>query len=255
MRAWLRWILLVIVFVIIGLAGCLYWRYFIWIKMSPALVNKANAALASGITITDPQNDFLSKELLGKEMELDEPYRFPYLDIKSLTVGKDDEYFYYKVVLWGNIPAKPDAIDGSYITSVGPQLSLLNKKGETQTTLAAEFGWIPKIHRFVLNTWYATDPTGVVWPENARMKYQKRNSKVYGGRGTDYIMGAFPLNQLNFTLGDTVYFSFPMESGSDKYSHASVDHLGGKGKMEALVTWKVGTQEYRVGEFDGNEQE
>ncbi len=246
MWRWFRWVLLGIFIIFLGIGGYLYYHYFVWIKMNPDLIHKANIALSAGPTIEDPQNDFLSKELLGKEMDLDEPYRLPYIDIKSLTVGMDQKYFYYKVTFWGMIPKKPDSINGDYLNSSGPQLSLMNEKGVTQTTLAAEFGWLPKFHIFSMNTWYTTDPTGIVWPESARMKHQNFNSKVYGGAGTDYIMGAFPLNKLNFNIGDTAYFSLPVETGSDKHTHAAVDHLGGSGKMEALITWKVGTKEYSV---------
>jgi hypothetical protein len=214
--------------------------------MSPDLEKRAEAALANGPTINDPQNDFLPKDLLGKEMDLEEPYRFPYFDIKSLTVGMDKDYFYYKVTLWGKIPLWPDSVNGDYTVGVGPQLSLLNKKGETQATLAAEFGWMPKLHFFVMNSWYTTDPTGIVWPESARMKYQKFDSKVSGGAGTDYIMGAFPLDKLNFDIGDIAYFSFPVESKSEQHTHAAVDHLGGSGKLEAFISWKVGTKEYII---------
>lgn len=243
---WFRWVLLGIIVIIVGLSGYLYCRYFIWIKMSPDLIKQAETALANGPTINDPQNDFLSKELLGKEMDLDEPYRFPYSDIKSLTLGMDDQYFYYKVNLWGNIPKKPGNINGDYSQSAGPQLSLMDEKGVIQTTLAAEFGWLPKLHIFSMNTWYSTDPTGVVWPEGERMKYQKFDSKVYGGAGTDYIMGAFPLDKLNFNIGKTAYLALPVESGSEQHTHASVDHLGGSGKLEAFITWQVGTKNYTV---------
>lgn len=251
MWKWARWVLLVIIIIILGIGGYLYYRYYIHIKMSPNLVKRAEAALANGPTIYDPQNDFLSKELLGKEMDLDEPYRFSYIDIKSLTVGMDDEYFYYKVNLWGDIPEKPDKVNNDYIVGSGPQLSLMNKKGEIQTSMAAEFGWMPKLRFFVMNTWYTTDPTGIVWPESARMKYQKFDSKVYGGKGTDYIMGAFPLSKLNFSIGPTAYLALPVESKSDQHTHAAVDHLGGSGKLEAFITWQVGTKNYSVNDnFD-----
>lgn len=246
MWKWFRWVLLGILIIVLGIGGYLYYRYFIWIKTSPDLVQKANIALASGPTISDPQNDFLSKTLLGKEMDLGEPYRFPYADIKSLNVGMDDQYFYYKVTFWGKIPKKPGNVNGDYSMAVGPRLFLMNEKGEIQTTMAAEFGWMPKFHIFSLNTWYLTDPTGVAWPEGARMKYEKFDSKVYGGIGTDYIMGAFPLDKLNFIIGPEAYIAFTMESNSDQHSHASVDHLGGSGKLEAFITWKVGTKEYNI---------
>lgn len=246
MRKWFKWVLAGIFIVTVGVGGYLYCRYFIWMKMRPDLEKRAEAALANGPTIGDPQNDFLSKDLLGKEMDLDEPYRFPYLDIKSLTVGMDNDYFYYKVTLWGKIPQWPDKVNGDYVIGAGPQLSLLNKKGEAQATLAAEFGWLPKLHLPVMNSWYTTDPTGIVWPESDRMKYQKFDSKVSGGPGTDYIIGAFPLAKLNFNIGDTAYFSLPVESGSEQHTHAAVDHLGGSGKSEAFIAWQVGTKEYNV---------
>ncbi|MFA5880493.1 MAG: hypothetical protein WC860_10075, partial [Candidatus Margulisiibacteriota bacterium] len=205
MWKWFRWVLLGIGICILLILGYLYYRYFIWIKMDSGLIKRAEAALETGPTISDPQNDFLSKKLLGKEMDLEEPYRFSDLDIKSLNFAMDKEYFYYKVTLWGKIPKKPNSVDGDHIVSVGPQLSLMNKNGVTQATLAAEFGWLPKLHFFSMNTWYTTDPTGIVWPESERMKYQKYDSKVLGGTGKDYIMGAFPLSKLNFEIGDTAY--------------------------------------------------
>lgn len=249
MWKWFKWVLLAIGVFILGIGCFLCFKYFYWIKMSPSLRNKAETALASGITINDPQNDFLPKDLLGKEMDVDKPYNFPYIDIKSLTVATDDKYFYYKVTFWGKIPKKPDNVNGDYITGPGPQLSLLNEKGETQATMAAEFGWQPKLHIFSMNTWYATDPTGVVWPESERMKYQKWDSKVYGGVGKDYIMGAFELEKLHFNIGKTAYMILPVETKSECHTHAAVDHLGGIGKTEAVIIWKVGTKEYTVDDY------
>lgn len=240
-----RRILLAILIIILGAGGYLYYRYFIWIKMDENLRQKAETALAAGITVNDPKDDFLSHDLMGKEMETD-PYRIPCIDIRSLTVGKDDKYFYYKVRFWGDIPKKAPSYNSDYILGPGPQLSLVNEKGETQATMAAEFGWLPKFHIFSMNTWYATDPTGIVWPESDRMKYQRFDSKVYTEK--DYIMGAFELDKLHYNIGDTARFILPVETKSEQHTHAAVDHLHGVGKGEALIIWKVGTKEYTVDE-------
>lgn len=159
MRNWVKRSLLTLLSLLLVGSGIFYYRWVIWIKMSPDLVSKANAALAKGITIEDPQNDFLNKDLLGKEMDLEKSYTLPYMDIKSLSVGMDDKYFYYKTSVWGTIPKKPGQVNGDYIVGCGPQLSLLNDKRETQATLAAEYGWQPIVHIYSVNTWYATCPS------------------------------------------------------------------------------------------------
>lgn len=149
---WLKWMLLGIGIILIGGGIYFYYRYFIWMKMDALLISKAESALSSGITIEDDKDDFLTKADLGKEMDAEKSYGAPYVDIKALFLGADDDYPYVKIALWGKIPKKPGSIDGITLTSVGPQTDIMNEKGEVQSILATEYGWMPVFKFFSLNT-------------------------------------------------------------------------------------------------------
>lgn len=97
-----------------------------------------------------------------------------------------------------------------------------------------------------------TEPTGIEWPEEDRFRSQRRDSKISGGSGYDYVMGAFPLAKLGLKKGATGYFSFGLEAGSHKYSHAAVDKLGGSGKNAATIKWVIGSNKYEIIETDNN---
>ena len=67
-----------------------------------------------------------------------------------------------------------------------------------------------------------------------------------GGAGFETLLGAVPLKGLGLSKGQVAYFSLSVETTSDKYDHASVDVLGGNGKMPALITWQVGSNSFQI---------
>lgn len=251
MWRWFKWALLAIGVIIVGIGIVMYSYYFIWMKMGPKMIDKANAALAAGITINDAKNDFVmmgtnKEEVMGTDKNNPSPYQVDYLDIKSGSFGVDDDYLYFRVNFYGQIPRWPEEINGDRLVNIGDKLHIMNKDGVEQIVVHSDFGWEPVINIPATNTSYDYCPTGIEWPESARMSCHGNDSKIAGGGGTDYIMGALPLKKIGLKSGETVYLSLDEESKSNKFTHAAVDMLAGEGKMAAVVAWKVRTKEFVI---------
>lgn len=227
-------------------------------RISTQLLNQANTALDLGITIPDPENDEISigeKESSekGEKPNNPDPYREPYLDMKSIAVGIDDEYLYVKVTYYGIIPDRaPDLSDGDQLYANTTKMDIIDAHDQAQAILTMEYSYLPVIRLPGLNTYYATDPTGVEWPENARFASENRDSKIAGGHGTDFVMMAVPLSTLKIKQGDIINFIVGNETGSPKYDHASADVLGKtlseEEKEGSIYVWKTDTQNYSTRE-------
>lgn len=216
--------------------------------MDATLLRSAQSSFNSGITIEDEQNDFVSLE--GKEEATGEKnnpkaYEFPYLDVKSVSIGSDDTFLYFKVNYRGQIPAKAEKIGDDTIQGNNMKLHITDKVGKEQAILIVNYSWIP-FNLSAFETYYFYEPTGIEFPEDKRYVHQDRDSKIYGGPGTDYLMGAFPLKKLGLSKGQTIYMNLFGEAKSDKYVHASIDTLGGHGKMPGLITWVIGSNTYII---------
>jgi hypothetical protein len=252
MWKWFKWILLAIgILLFLGAAVTLIvYKFFVY--LNPDEIVKAEKALSLGVTIQDDKDDFVimgtNKEKANdfdKDVNNPSPYRLPFLDVKSVSVGADEKYLYYKITFFEKIPSKPTHIIDDKLRDFGCKLGLMNRQGKEYAILVTNVGFAPFFS--MMGSYYFTGPTGVVWPEEDRFTDQDSNSKVAGGGGKDYIIGAFPLNKLGQPkAGDNVYLSFSEEARSRKYSHAAVDNLLGEGKMPAFVSWKYGTSDYQI---------
>ena len=75
-----------------------------------AQLKAANTALASGVEINDPQNDWVkvpkgTKQPDGR-YDNDQPYPLGWTDYRSLSIGADQNYIYFKYRFWGEFPKK-----------------------------------------------------------------------------------------------------------------------------------------------------
>ncbi len=248
MWKWFKWVLLGLVIIILAGVIYAYWYYAFHLKLTGEVLSAAEKALNAGITIQDPKDDFV---IMGKNDEKVDPennpspYRLPIFDIKSVSYGADSNYFYYKVIFYDTLPDKAPSVDGDKILAIGSKVGVLSEKIQLSELFTGS-GWVPPIGFPNLNTYYFWGPTGIEWPESARYTHQDRDSKISGGAGTDYVMGAFPLEKAALKIGQEAHLSFMMEAKSGKFTHAAVDVLRGDGKMSAVVNWIVGTKVFTV---------
>lgn len=247
----LKWILVAIGIIIVGVLIALYSYYFVWMKMGAGETEKANAAFAKGISVNDAQHDFVmmgtnKEEVQSTDTNNVSPYDVPYLDIKSAQLGADAQNIYYKVTFYGKFPTRPEKINGDLISTIGDKIHIVDEKGEDQIVVHSDFGWEPVIPIPALNTSYDWCPTGIEWPESARMSCHADDSKVGGGSGTDYIMGSIPLNRVGLRAGQTIYVVIDEESKSAQYTHAAVDVLAGEGKGGGVIKWAIGASTYSI---------
>ncbi|MRS05693.1 hypothetical protein EG832_21125, partial [bacterium] len=223
----LRWIFLGIGATAIGLGIFLYIYYSLQKNMPESLQAKADQVLTTGITITDPENDFalMGEKQAGSTEKPNNPtaYPLPYADVRSVSLGVDENYLYCRVVFWGEIPERPAQFGDDTITSTGVKVNVTNSQGEDQEIWMLGFGYLPVIEIPTLNTYYFYSPTGIKEPEDKRFSGRGEDSKVTGGAGTDFLMGAFPLARTGLSLGQEIYIAISVESASRIYDHATVD--------------------------------
>ena len=251
MKNWLKWISISLGAIIIGIGLTLYIYYFVWMRMNSDLVSKANKTFETGITLQDERNDFVmmgtdKEEVMSTDKNNPSPYQVDYLDIKSGQFGADEDYLYFKLSYYGTIPKKPETVNNDRLLNIGNKLHIMSKDGADQVVVHFEFGWAPVVGLPASNTYYDYCPTGIEWPESARMSCHGKDVKIAGGGGTDYIMGALPLAKLGLQKGQTIYIDMDEESKSVQFTHAAVDMLAGEGKSAAAVTWQVGTNNFSL---------
>lgn len=249
MRKWITWVILGTCVVVLGLILFVFYRLSIYPKIDQAMLRSAEAAINSGITIEDAQSDLVS--LQGKveketgQKNNPQSYTSPYLDVKTISVGADDNFLYYKVKYWGKIPLNTEKIGDDVIRGNMMKLHITDEQGKEQAILVMSYGWVP-FNLSGFETYYYYSPTGIEEPEDKRFSSQGRDSKMFGGPGTDYLIGAFPMKKLGLKLGQTMYMNFLGEAKSKKYTHASIDALRGKGKMAGFITWDIGSNQYQI---------
>lgn len=250
MWRWFRWVLLGAGIIIVIILTVLSFYYFYWIKMPPKMIQEANAAFEKGITIDDAKNDFVMlgviDEIPRDYSQVVSDYKKDYLDIRSVSLGADEKYLYYKYTFYGMIPKTADYAGSDPIVSFGAKAELVDNSGKEIGGMDIDFGYVPIVKIPSLNESYFYGPTGIEWPESARYTGQGNDGRVYGGGGTNYIMGAFPLSVWNLKYGSTIGIRFPMEVESAKFTHAAMDILQGSGKSPGIITWTLGTNTYQI---------
>lgn len=248
---WWRWIGVVLGSALLIVALVLFCYYIIWMRMGSSLQNKAEAVLAKGVTVTDPARDFVTmgsnkEEVMSTDTNNLNPYVIDYLDIKSIQSGADDQYLFYRVNYYNTIPKWPKKVNDDEIIAIGNKFHILNEKGEETIVIHFDFGYEPIVRFGALNTYYDYCPTGIEWPEDARMRCHGQNNKIVGGGGTDYVMGALPMKDVDLALGQIIFFTVDEETKSSQYTHAAVDMLGTNGKESQIIKWTIGSDKYEL---------
>ncbi len=247
MRLVVKWFLLIITILFLGIILVTFAYYHFYMQMNPKTRAAAESAFRSGVTIEDEQNDFVMMGTNKEEPNENNPspYRLSYLDIKSLQLGADEKYLYYKVTFQEMIPQSGTKVGDDQILDPGMKLNLVDDQNQDYAILDLGYSYLP-LGLYNIGTYYYYGPTGVVWPEENRFLHQDYDSKIFGGPGYEYVMGAFPLKKLGLGIKQEVNLTLSIEARSKKYSHAAVDNLGGEDKMPGIITWKIGGKQFII---------
>jgi hypothetical protein len=230
-------------------------------------LKQADLALSKGIKIDDPQYDFFqfppnSFQPDGRPDNSD-PYPLPWTNLKSLSVGADANYMYVKFEFWGEFPYKMVTYNGDDIMATGAKLTeftFTNKDGQEDS---AELGdgvdfveyrgenkfldYVPA-KKPTLGQLAMLSPTGQ--DEQLETIYKTMNGAgmVGGGAGYNYVIGAYPLNELGLKFGDEVVFSCSTETGSKIYHHEAIDLLLDEDniKFGSRIKYKLGNDQYEI---------
>jgi hypothetical protein len=223
----------------------------------------ANLAIANGIKIEDTQYDWY-KFPVGSiqpdgRPDNPEPYPLPWTDFRSVSVGVDQNYIYFKFQFWGEFPLGAVSYNGDLINSTGAKITnftFTNNEGKKDS---ADLGAGPWYVTMENNTWVPAEnvrlgqgamisPTGRDEHMETIFKINTGAGMIAGGPGYDYILSAFPLSLFNLKLGDEVTFDSSTETGSKIYHHEAVDILLDKPgeKFGEVVIYKLGSDHYEI---------
>jgi hypothetical protein len=223
-----------------------------------------NLALQDGIKIDDPQNDYFKFPLHHFQPDgrpdNDNPYPLNYTDLRSLSIGADQDYLYVKFQFWGEFPEKSPYYNGDLIWSVGGKIedfNFTNSEGKQDSAELGDSVWfvgnnekgeISPVEQPSIGQLSLISPTGK--DEKMEMVYKTWNGSgmIAGGPGYDYLIGAYPLRLFGIKLGDNVTFSASTETGSTVYHHVCIDFILGKeGYLGgSTIKYKLGDNKYEI---------
>ncbi|MFA5031194.1 MAG: hypothetical protein WC495_06440 [Patescibacteria group bacterium] len=229
-----------------------------------AQLTAAETALASGIKIEDPKDDFFiytnfrtTDTYRGNNTS---PYPMPFTDLKSVSVGADSKYLYLRFEYWGPLPNDHVSYNSDFIISHGGKLDEIlfkNKNGQDQIDAAhdgvgyyvEDNGKYSQIDP-VINTMSYIGRNGKDASGEDTFLITSMNGMLAGGPGYDYTLSARPLSELGFGLGDEITFRGSTETGSIKHHHEAIEFLLGReteGFMEgSLIKYTLGENTYQV---------
>jgi hypothetical protein len=234
-------------------------------------VAKAETALFTGISIDDPQNDYLKTKpgTIQPDGRPDNsnPWPIQFTDVKKAQIGADETNLYVKYTFYGTFPNEMYRNGEDYLAMVLVNLGLhgyynhnLNKS-DAEALFQVGLAYASKSGEEVANGEYGSffNPpklgTSTFGEANSEVKDKNNEDtygigtdkgKTFGGAGYDYIIAAFPLSNLGLLFGDTITFDAVCETGSKVYHHQSGDVLldYGSAKSGKYITWKIGSNTY-----------
>jgi len=243
----------------------------LWHPFSTSELSAAEAALAAGVTILDPQGDWASvSEGIQPDGRTDNthPYPLDFTDVKSVTFGADSQYLYLKVELYDVIPNDVVYWDNTelqkqdFISGMGCNLALMhffNRNIGRDDTGLIQLGlsYIEgNIWTFLENPVFYTPPVVAIsnfaTPSGNKDNHNEdiylvsnSEGRVGGGAGTNYFMAAFPLSNFGLQLGDTIEFNLALEVGSLLFHHECVDVILDCGfKTGETIRYQLGANTY-----------
>lgn len=231
-----------------------------------AMLKRADDAFSNGISFDDPENDWYLPEpgtMQWDKPDNPAPYPLPFTDLKSVSLGADEEYLYVKLVYYGEFPKKMPSYDGDDIFSTGGGIEgfrFITKEGKPDY---AEIGSGVMYIQFTgdneTNGYVPLDkPTVgqlamiflIGQDEHGESLYKTMNGAgfIEGGPGYDYLLSAFPLSEFGVSYGQEVNLTLGIEAGSNKWHHESIDLIlnENNSKSGSMIVWKLGTNEYKV---------
>lgn len=236
--------------------------------MTAEQLDKANAALVSGVIIDDQEDDFAISPLgpAGLDGKTDNPnaYKLKWNDIKKVTFGADPDNFYVRYDFYGVIPTTMVTVNGDDIKSIACNIGL--SKFTTTSGATDEGMWQVGISYTEQHGKDSKDEsagydvitpriglTSIATPTSVQDKYgetmyttSSSNGAVSGGAGYDYLVALFPLANLNMAPGTSITFDIGVETNSRTYHHSSIDPLldFGSAKSGKVITYTLGSNTY-----------
>lgn len=169
-------------------------------------------------------------------------------------MGADSVYVYVKFHFWGRFPDEPVTYNGDTIAGGCGKInsfSFTNEEGQQDTAdLISNISFSQMSNREIqgVDLIAIISPSGHDEDLETIFTVYSNEGLIAGGGGTDYLLGAFPLDQFNLELGDTVTFDSTSEFGSEVYHHEAVDILFSREntKFGETIQYVLGSNEYTV---------
>jgi hypothetical protein len=241
-------------------------------KFTEEELKAAETALAQGVTIADPPNDFYQYppgcvEGDGRP-DNTKPYPLAFTDIKSVTFGADSQYFYLRVDFYDVLPAQLPYYQNSdlgmtdFITGIGGGLFLTHfhnrvtdkdDGGSFQISISyvqtddKEYTDQPNLFTPpVVNLLNNATITDKKYPNGDNIfSISDNNGRAGGGAGKNYLIGAFPYQELGLQPGDVIEGFFGIETNSKIFHHERIDTVLDCGwKMGDTIRYRLGANTY-----------
>ena len=223
----------------------------------------ANLALSKGVKIDDPQNDWydFGSNSFQPDGRQDNPHPYPlgWTDYRSVNMGADVNYLYFKFQVWDKFPLKVVTYNGDTIRATTlkvDNLKFTNKEGKHDSADIDANIWFVRMEG---NQWKISEkpwlsvssmisPTGYDEHMETIYKIYTGAGLVAGGPGFDYILAAYPLSLFNLKQGDTITFDIGMETGSTVYHHESIDMIFSEtgSKFGTTISYQIGSNTYKL---------
>lgn len=231
-------------------------------KLTDQELVDASEALSTGIKINDDQNDFYHppEGTIQPDGMPDNPNPFPipFTDLKSVSIGADDENLYIKYEYGGVFPDQAPTYQGEMIYDVGAkvaQMHYVTKSGiADQADVAGSVmlydGDAKRTFAIgrLLNE-YRITPTGN-YDETGDETFERSGQdqgKIFGGSGYNYVLCMLPLSLFDIELGTEITFESGSEAHSASFHHEAIDNLGvGDLQFSPIFTHVLGSDSYQV---------
>lgn len=197
----------------------------------PGLYELALTALSNGTKIQDKLDDFI---ITGHEENNPGIYHIGFADLKELDIGLDSNYLYIRCWFNGTWPDNDSnwpKINGDEVHDIACNIGI-DTDNNPSTGISYDGTEDFFTAGYVTNTeWhfshsYSCGPTGILFPEEDRYNiFEYNGTYMIAGPGYDYVIGVYPLSNLNLSVGQTIALVTTIETVSYFYVHSTFDIL------------------------------
>ncbi len=222
--------------------------------------NPVAANFAENGKIIGSNPDVVKSDGMGENTYTDPP---GYTDLKSLSIGADNNYLYLKYEFWGQFPLETPQYNNDTLLGMTAKLEQFIFTDKDGSINCAELANSVSFVKFLDNRKFEKTkctlhqkalitPNGINEEMEIVFKTNSSEGMIYGGPGFDYIIGAYPLSLFGISSGDEVNFMSSSKTNSQMSNDIATDLLLGEkdSKIGSLIKYSLGSNKYETFELE-----